>query len=102
MVRALLTIRVHQGRETEFEQAWRTIAERVRGEPGSIRQTLLRDPNESSTYMITSDWDSHDAFTRFERSPEQDVLTAPIRALRASASMTVMDVVEHVERSSQR
>lgn len=100
MVRALLTIRVHPGREPEFEQAWRTIAERVRGEPGNVRQTLLRDPNDTSTYMIASDWDSRDAFARFERSPEQDALTAPIRGLRASASMTVMEVVEHVERSS--
>lgn len=99
MVRALLMVRVLSGREAEFEQAWKAVAERVRAEPGNVRQTLLRDPRESSSYVVSSDWESREAFSRFERSREQDALTAPIRALRESASMTVMEVVEHVERS---
>ncbi len=99
MVRATLYMKVKAGRENELEQTWRSIAERVRQEPGNIRQALLRDPNDRSSFVITSDWESRDAFTKFERSEEQDKLTAPLRDLRESASMTVHEILESVERT---
>ena len=99
MIRATLSIKIKAGREAEFERVWRTVAERVRAEPGNIRQTLMRDPSDPADYVIASDWESREAFTRFERSPEQDALTAPIRELRASASMTVREIVTHLERT---
>lgn len=99
MIRATLSIKVKAGREAEFERVWRTIAERVRAEPGNIRQTLLRDAADPCEYVIASDWQSREAFARFERSPAQDELTAPIRELRASASMTVREIVTHLERA---
>jgi heme-degrading monooxygenase HmoA len=97
VIRATLSIKVKPGREAEFERVWQTVAERVRTEPGNVRQTLLRDPADPSGYVIASDWESRDAFTRFERSPAQDALTAPIRELRASASMTVQEIVTHLD-----
>jgi len=102
VIRATLSIKVKAGREAEFERVWRTIAVRVRAEPGNIRQTLLRDPAGPSDYVIDSDWESREAFTRFERSPAQDELTAPIRELRASASMTVREIVTHFEGAELR
>ena len=36
-------------------------------------------------------------FGEFERSPEQDELTAPLRELRSSARMTVHDVLIDIE-----
>jgi len=98
MIRALLSIKIKPGREEEFERVWLGVAERVRAEPGNLRQTLLRDPADPCGYIIMSDWESREAFTRFERSPAQDALTAPIRELRASASMTVQEIVTHIER----
>jgi hypothetical protein len=47
--------------------------------------------------VITTDWDSRETFQNFERSPEQDALTAPLRALRESARMTVQELVAHVD-----
>jgi heme-degrading monooxygenase HmoA len=102
VVRATLTIRVQEGREADFERAWRPIAESVRRNPGNLRQTLLRDPQDRRTFIITSDWVSREAFSRFERSPEQEELTAPLRALRESVRMTVYDVVVHVESEGLR
>ena len=99
MVRATLYMKVKAGREDELEPAWRKIAERVRREPGNVRQELLRDPQDPASFAISSDWESREAFTRFERSEEQDELTAPLRELRESASMTVHEIVEHVERA---
>ena len=97
MVRATLQMRVKEGREGDFERAWREIAKDVRGAPGSIRQALLRDLDDPRSFVVTSDWESREAFTRFEQSPEQDRLTAPLRELRESGQMTVHDLVVHIE-----
>lgn len=97
MVRATLTIKVRSGQEAPFQAAWRAVAAEAARAAGNVRQALLRDPADPRLFVITSDWESAAAFRAFERSPEQDALTAPIRALREAASMTVHDLVIHVE-----
>ena len=97
MIRATLYMKVKAGHEAEFERAWRAVAERTRHEPGNLRQALARDPDEPTSFVITSDWESREAFGRFERSPEQDALTAPLRELRESARMTVHDLLAHID-----
>lgn len=97
MVRTTLYMKVKAGREADFERAWRAIAEKVRLAPGSVRQALLRDPQDPASFVITSDWESRELFHQFERSQEQDALTAPLRELRESARMSVHDLVVHLE-----
>jgi heme-degrading monooxygenase HmoA len=97
VVRATLHMTVKEGRGPDFERAWRAIAEEIRVVPGNIRQTLARDPEDSDSFVVTSDWSSREAFGEFERSPEQDELTAPLRELRSSAHMTVHDVLIHMD-----
>ena len=97
MVRATLEMQVKDGRADDFEAAWRTIAEQVRRAPGNVRQALMRDPADPHLFVVTSDWESRDAFTRFEQSPEQDDLTAPLRELRESGRMKVHELVTHIE-----
>ena len=91
-------MKVKAGRGDEFERAWRTIADEVRKAPGNVRQALTRDPDDHDSFVVTSDWDSREAFHAFETSPEQDDLTAPLRDLRDSARMTVHELVTHIER----
>jgi heme-degrading monooxygenase HmoA len=90
-------MKVKPGREAEFESAWKEIAEQVRLTPGVIRQALARDPDDPATFMVTSDWENREAFSSFERSPEQDDLTAPLRELRESGRMVVYELMAHVE-----
>jgi heme-degrading monooxygenase HmoA len=97
MVRATLYMKVKDGRGRDFERAWRAIAEEVRKAPGNIRQALTRDPEDPDSFVVTSDWTSRDVFGEFERSPEQDELTAPLRELRASARMTLHELVVDIE-----
>lgn len=97
MIRATLHMKVRAGAEDEFIRAFTAVAEKVRLDPGSVRQTLVRDPGNPSSFVVMTDWVDRDAFTRFERSAAQDELTAPLRALRESASMTVYEVVFHLE-----
>jgi heme-degrading monooxygenase HmoA len=100
MVRATLRLSVRAGHEPAFERAWCSVAAQVRHVPGHVRQALLRDPESPGVFVVTSDWESAEAFRAFERSREQDALTAPLRALRESASMTVHDLVAHLEGGS--
>lgn len=97
MVRATLQMKVKDGRGADFEREWSAIAEEVRKAPGNLRQALTRDPDDPDSFVVTSDWISREEFGKFERSPEQDDLTAPLRELRASAQMTVYELVVHVE-----
>jgi heme-degrading monooxygenase HmoA len=97
MVRASLYMTVKAGRGKDFERVWRQIAEEVRKAPGNMRQSLARDPDDPESFVVTSDWASREAFHEFERSPEQDDLTAPLRDLRDSARMTVHELVTHIE-----
>jgi heme-degrading monooxygenase HmoA len=91
-------MKVKTGRGEEFEQAWRKIAAEVKQVPGNVRQALTRDPEDADSFVVTSDWESREAFSKFETSPEQDDLTAPLRDLRESARMTVHELVTHIER----
>lgn len=97
MVRATLYMTVKEGRGPDFERAWRAIAEQVRDVPGNVHQTLARDPEDSDSFVVTSDWSSREVFGEFERSPEQDELTAPLRELRSSARMTVHEILIDIE-----
>jgi heme-degrading monooxygenase HmoA len=97
MVRATIYMKVRAGKEDEFERVWKAIADAVREVPGNVRQALLRDPADPSSFVLTSDWESREQFHAFERSPEQDELTAPLRGLRESARMTVFDFVHDIE-----
>ncbi|SBW18685.1 antibiotic biosynthesis monooxygenase family protein [Protofrankia symbiont of Coriaria ruscifolia] len=99
MIRATLRMRVLPGREQDFADAWEKVAMATSRTPGNLRQSLLRGgPRE---YVITSDWESRDAFHTFERSPEQDALTAPLRELRETAQMDISEIVLHVEKEDK-
>jgi heme-degrading monooxygenase HmoA len=97
MIRATLRMRVRAGGEEAFEAAWRSVAAAASCWPGNLRQDLLRDATDSRRYVVTSDWSSLEAFRAFETSPRQEVLTAPLRALREAVQMTVDDLLAHVE-----
>jgi len=100
VVRATLYMKVKDGRGDDFEREWLAIADEVRSVPGNVRQALARDPEDPDSFVVTSDWNTREEFSRFERSPEQDELTAPLRDLRASARMTVHELVVHIEREA--
>jgi heme-degrading monooxygenase HmoA len=97
VIRATLYVTVKEGKEDDFRRAWESVAREVARNPANRLQALMRDADDERSFVISSDWDSREAFHAFERSPEQDALTAPLRELRESARMTVREVVVYVE-----
>lgn len=91
-VRVVLTMRVHAGAEREFEDTWRTVAEVIAAAPGNLGQALARDVRDAQRFIVTTDWESREAFSSFERSGRQDALTAPLRAMRESVEMQSYDL----------
>src|SRR5437879_13846939 len=100
MIRSTLTMKVKAGREHDFERAWRAIADHTSRVPGNLRQALLSKQDEPGVFVITSDWEDREAFGRFERSEEQDILTAPLRALRETGSMSISTLITHIDSQS--
>jgi heme-degrading monooxygenase HmoA len=93
-VRAVLTLTVPARSCARFEHAWSRVAAWAREQPGCLRQTLCRTDGDPVTYLVMSDWAGEAAFRAFERSPEQDRVTAELRALRTGARMEVSRIVE--------
>jgi heme oxygenase (mycobilin-producing) len=86
-------MRVRPGNEDAFIAAWAEVARLAARAPGNVRQMLLRDPADGARFAVSTDWASLGDFQAFERSPGQEIATAPLRAMRESASMSVFEVV---------
>jgi 2-polyprenyl-6-methoxyphenol hydroxylase-like FAD-dependent oxidoreductase/heme-degrading monooxygenase HmoA len=92
-VRTLLRMRVREGAEAEFEEAWRAAAAQIAGVPGNIRQELLRDSTDPRTFLIAADWADKAAVDAFGRSSAREALTAALRDLREDADRSTFDVL---------
>jgi heme-degrading monooxygenase HmoA len=92
-VRTLLRMRVREGCETQFEAAWRAAAAQIAGQPGNIRQELMRDAGDPRTFLITADWADRAAVDGFGRSSARETLTAALRELREDASRDTYELL---------
>jgi quinol monooxygenase YgiN len=59
---------------------------------GNARQDLVRDTEDTRTYLIMSDWTDIDALEAFGRSEQRDRLMAAVRDLRDSAERNTYEV----------
>jgi quinol monooxygenase YgiN len=97
MLRVVLHMKVKPGRGEEFITVWREIGLEIARNPACVRQVIGRGLRDPDSFVVTSDWSDHEAFHRFEVSEEQDLLTAPLRELRETATMTVNEVLFEIE-----
>ncbi len=92
-VRTMLRMRTREGREAEFEAAWRRAAAEIAHVPGNLRQELLRDVEDHRTFLITSDWTDRAAVDGFGRSAARETLTEALRDLREDAARNTYEVL---------
>ena len=91
--RVMLAMRIHPGREQEFESAWSAGSSAVTAQAANLGHTLARDSDDPSLYHITSEWTDEAAFRRYEESPDHLAHRATLRPFRTGGSMATMTVV---------
>ena len=92
-VRTILRMRTLEGREADFEAAWRRAAAEISRVPGNLRQELIRDADDPRTFLITSDWTDRAAVDGFGRSSARETLTEALRDLREDAARNTYEVL---------
>jgi heme oxygenase (mycobilin-producing) len=96
--RVLVLTEINPGDEEAFEAAFAEVAARMRGTPGHIRDELLRDVRERSSYVLVGDWSSREEFQAWFDAPDHPAMTTPMRQYWAGrARHGVYDVVVRVE-----
>jgi len=68
------------GKEQEFEQGFRGVIDHLKSVPGHIESHLYVDVQSAGSYLILSQWQDHQTFQSFLRSPEFAKVTAWGRA----------------------
>jgi quinol monooxygenase YgiN len=96
MVRTVLEMTVREGSEAAFQAAWLHTARFAVGLPGCVAQTLLRDPDRPSEFVIMADWADRETMAAFQDSPEREELSARLELFRVGARKRVLETVEHL------
>ena len=55
------------GRERDFESKFEKVVQVLEDEPGHVQSLLYRQVKRPNSYVIFSEWQSREAFTRFIR-----------------------------------
>ncbi|NYJ05578.1 FAD-dependent oxidoreductase [Petropleomorpha daqingensis] len=100
-VRTLLRMRVREGCEDRFEDAWREAAAQIAAVPGNLKQELLRDGDDPRTFLIAADWADRAAVDAFGRSSAREMLTEALRDLREDADRSTFDLLYGVTGGEQ-
>lgn len=91
--RVMLTMRIHTGREKEFEDAWSANSAVVTAQPANLGHTLARSTEDPSLYTITSEWVDEPSFRAYESSPEHLHHRAQLHPYRSAGTFATMTVV---------
>ncbi len=95
-VRTILRMRAVEGSERAFERSLREAMDEISRVPGNLRQDLIRDADDSRTFLIISDWADRTTLEEFGRSRHRDRLMAAVREMRESAERHTYEVVQSV------
>ena len=95
-VRTILRMRAVEGSERAFERSLREAMDEISRVPGNLCQDLIRDADDSRTFLIISDWADRTTLEEFGRSRHRDRLMAAVREMRESAERHTYDVVQSV------
>jgi quinol monooxygenase YgiN len=74
----IITARIAPGQRAAFEDAYRIVAEAVKGTPGHVRDILVRDEQDEGRYMLLAEWTSRHLFHRWADDPGHMRQSAPM------------------------
>lgn len=84
--RVVFVITVKPGMEDRFVEAYEAIRYEVaRGVKGHLVDQVCQAPDDSTSWLITSEWESLDDFLAWEATEEHRELARPLRECMAEA-----------------
>jgi heme oxygenase (mycobilin-producing) len=85
--RVVFLIRVPAERTEDFLAAYERIRYEVaEGVPGHLVDQVCQSSADPEQWLITSEWESLDAFAAWERSPDHRTLVRPMRECMSDAT----------------
>ena len=79
-IRFVVTIRLKPGSEDDFVAAYQAMHERVtQGLPGHVAHQLCRSLDDPQDWIITSEFESHEAWQAWDESDEHRAIIGPFR-----------------------
>ena len=79
-LRVIFRLRVREGAEASFLGAYRKIRHQVAQVDGYLGDQLCQSTTDVGDWVITSEWESHEHFRRWESGTDHRVLAAPLMA----------------------
>jgi heme-degrading monooxygenase HmoA len=96
-VRVLVLTEIGEGDEAAFEQAFARVAAGMKGTPGHIRDELLRDTRNPSSYVLVGEWTTLEEFMAWFDDPKHPQMTAEMHDYWAgTAQHGVYDIAVRV------
>lgn len=78
-IRVMVFAKIKPGEEKAFEAAYAEVTRKVKGTEGHLRDELLRNTKEPSSYILLSEWESKERFLAWEDAPIHMQTTTPMR-----------------------
>ena len=78
-IRVMVFAKIKPGEEKAFEAAYAEVTRKVKGTEGHLRDELLRNTKEPSSYILLSEWESKEKFLAWEDAPIHMQTTTPMR-----------------------
>jgi heme-degrading monooxygenase HmoA len=101
--RIVFLVRVPADRTDDFLAAYENIRYEVaEGVPGHILDQVCQSETDPEQWLITSEWESVDAFIRWEQSPGHRELAGPMRACMSEARSIKFVVRKETSKTGSR
>jgi heme-degrading monooxygenase HmoA len=90
-------VRVKPGSQEELARAYHELVQTASRQPGFIGHQLCESLDDPERWLVTSEWESIEASTAWDRSEEHAKLLGPMRACFAQAARGAFDVRDGAE-----
>lgn len=74
----VITATIAEADRDAFEAAYLTVTEAVKGTPGHVRDSLLRDDADNGAYVLLAEWTSKELFLAWADDPGHIRQSAPM------------------------
>ena len=101
--RIVFLIRVPEENREKFLQAYEQIRYEVaEGVPGHVLDQVCQSTTDPEQWLITSEWESLDAFIEWEQSPGHRELARPMRECMTEARSIKFAIREETSKQERR